>query len=252
MAKYFLIFGLLVGTDNTEIFGQSLPPIQCDRPDQTECPFIVPKNHFQMENGFSFEQTDDKTQSYFHPSSLLKYGINNQLELRLITESTTIHSGSQSLTGLSPIKVGFKINMVQDNGIIPRTSFITHLTIPYFASDNFKSTYFAPSFRFTMQHELTEKLGLGYNLGAEWDGESAEPIFIYTLTTGYSFTSKAGGYIELYGFAPQKSQPDHRFDCGFIYLLRPNILLDISGGIGLTDNAQKYYLALGFSFRLKN
>ena len=28
------------------------PPIQTDRPDQTECPFITPMGYIQIENGF--------------------------------------------------------------------------------------------------------------------------------------------------------------------------------------------------------
>jgi len=144
------------------------------------------------------------------------------------------------------------VNLVHEKGILPTTSFIGHLTIPRLASENFQATYFAPAFRFTMQHTLSEKFALAYNLGAEWDGESPEPIFIYTLTTGYSISEKFGAYVEAYGFVPQISMSDHRFDGGLNYLFRPNILFDISGGVGLTENAPDYYAALGFSFRLKD
>ncbi|MBU6205838.1 MAG: hypothetical protein KJS45_10675, partial [Bacteroidetes bacterium] len=34
---------------------QTLPPIQLDRPDQTECPFITPKNYIQIEHGITME-----------------------------------------------------------------------------------------------------------------------------------------------------------------------------------------------------
>ncbi len=252
MNRFILITLLLIVTIHFNVIGQVLPPIQCDRPDQTECPFIVPKNHFQMETGFAFEQTDSKTQSLFHPSILSKFGVNDNFELRLITESETVNSDTLSISGLNPVKIGFKVKLTDGKGIVPRTSFIGHLSVPYFASENFTATYYAPTFRFTMQYELTEKMNLGINLGSEWDGESTEPEFIYTLTTGYSFTEKLGGYIELYGFAPQNSQSDHRFDCGLGCLLNPNILLDISGGVGLSDISPNYYLALGFSFRLKD
>lgn len=103
-----------------------------------------------------------------------------------------------------------------------------------------------------MQHTLSQKFSLGYNLGAEWNGETAEPAFIYTLTTGCSISDKIGAYLEVYGFAPQFSKADHRFDGGLNFLLKENILLDISGGAGITENAPDYYMALGFSFRLKD
>jgi hypothetical protein len=252
MARYILMLGVLFSAGNADVSGQNITPIQTDRPDQTECPFIVPKNHFQMETGFLFERTDKDTRSFANPSVLFKYGLNKNFELRLITEFTTIESRQSTISGLNPVTVGFKVNISQEKGILPTTSFIGHLTIPHLASKNFTSTYAAPAFRFTMQHTLSEKFALGYNLGTEWEGETAVPTFIYTLTTGYSITSKIGSYIELYGFAPQTSSADHRFDCGLNYLLRNNVLIDISGGFGLTENAPDYYVALGFSFRLKD
>ena len=252
MIKYFLLLTILFGFMKPKLFAQDISPIQTDRPDQTECPFTVPKKHFQMETGFSYEKINGDDKTFGHPSVLYKYGISENAELRLITEFTTEKTKGLHISGLQPVTVGFKVNIAKEKGILPTTSFIGHLTIPYLAIQKLKATYYAPAFRFTMQHTLSKKLSLGYNLGAEWDGETALPTFIYTLTTGYSVSDKVGAYIELYGFAPQKSKADHRFDCGLNYLLRTNILLDVSGGIGLTDNAPDYYFAIGFSFRLKD
>ena len=140
---------------------------------------------------------------------------------------------------------------MEEKGIIPLTSFIGHIGIPKLASSNYKATYFAPEFRFTMQHTISEKQSLAYNIGAEWNGETAEPTFVYTLTTGYSLGEKIGAYFELYGFVPQIEKPDHRFDAGLTYLFNPNHQLDISGGFGLSKTSPKYFVSLGYSFRFK-
>ena len=235
------------------IKAQKLPSIQLDRPDQTECPFIVPKKHFQAEIGFLHEKTNAETSSFLLPGALWKYGVNDNFELRLITEFETIKStGSKAITGLQPIKIGFKSRLCEENGLIPKTSFIGHIALPTIAAEEFKGSFYAPSFRFTMQHSLSKNISLAYNLGTEWDGETPEPTFIYTLTTGFALTEKLGAYMELYGFAPQRDKAAHNIDGGFTYLLRNNIMIDISGGIGLTNNAPNYYTALGFSFRLKD
>ena len=139
--------------------------------------------------------------------------------------------------------------MQEEKGVIPTVSFIGHLSIPTAATNNFKASYFAPSFRFTMQHTISNKFTLGYNLGAEWDGETPEPTFIYTLTSGMSITEKLGAYIELYGFAPQNQSADHRADCGFTYLITKDVMVDISGGFGITKKSPDNYFALGFSYR---
>lgn len=249
--KYITWIIVLVASNKTNLYAQKIDPIQTDRPDQTETPFTVPKNHFQMETGFSFEKTNTSIKSYTNPSVLMKYGLSDHFESGIITEFATLKSG-YSIGGLSPVTFRFKEKITDEKGIIPVTSFIGYLSVPHFASKKFKATYYAPAFRFTMQHTLSDKISIGYNLGAEWDGESPEPVFIYTLTTGFALTEKLGAFAEIYGFAPQLSKADHRFDAGFTYLLQNNIAIDISGGVGITENAPDYFTAIGFSFRLKD
>ena len=58
MAKYLTLLIICLGAITSKLFGQKLPSIQLDRPDQTECPFITPKNYIQIENGFTLENKD--------------------------------------------------------------------------------------------------------------------------------------------------------------------------------------------------
>jgi Putative MetA-pathway of phenol degradation len=224
--------------------------IQTDRPDQTECPFITPVGYLQAENGFTYENIDRDNKSITLPTILWKYGINKNFELRLITEANTLKSYGNKVSGLVPTIIGFKVSVSEEKGIIPATGFIGHLAIPNAASTKFKASYYAPSFRFNMQHTLSNKFTLAYNLGAEWNGETPEPTFIYTLTSGMSITEKLGAYIELYGFAPQNDKADHRADGGLTYLITNDVMVDVSAGFGITKLSPKNYFALGFSYRI--
>jgi hypothetical protein len=232
------------------VIAQNISPIEADRPDQTETPALTPQGMFQIETGLSYQKNDEFTSSYTAPTILWKYGFNENFELRLITEYILDKNNDTITSGFNPILIGCKIKITDEKGIIPRTSLIGHILMPKIASSMYKTNYFAPEFRFVMQHTLSDKMSLSYNLGGEWDGFSAEPTFIYTLTTGYSITSKIGSYIELFGFAPQNSTANHNFDGGFTYLINNNFMLDLSGGVGITTNAPNYYLAFGFSFRI--
>jgi hypothetical protein len=237
------IFLLIV---STAIYSQKTDPIQADRPDQTETPAIVPKGMYQVETGFTFEKNDMFSKSFSLPSTLWKYGVNKNLELRLITEFIL----EEKTYELTPLYVGFKIKLAEEKGIIPKTSFIAHLGLPNAASSRFKTNCFAPEFRFTMQHTLSDKFSLGYNLGAEWDGFTALPTFIYTITSGYTITKKLGVYGEFFGYLPQNCKASHLLDGGFTYLINNNFMVDLSSGLGLTKNALQDYFAFGFSFRL--
>ncbi len=251
MAKYLTLLIICLGAITCKLFGQELPSIQLDRPDQTECPFITPKNYIQIENGFTIENKDKNQKTYYYPSSLWKFGVNEKFELRLITGLISEKINRITTTGFLPISFGFKTALFEEKGLIPKTSLIGHITSSKLGSKEFQTKYIKPSFRFTMQHTLTNKITLAYNLGAEWNGENANHSYIYTLTTGFSFTEKIGFYTELYGFIPTENKADHRFDCGFTYLINNDFIIDISGGLGLTENAQKNYIALGISYRFK-
>jgi hypothetical protein len=230
---------------------QDLPSIQTDRPDQTETPSTVPTNYIQLENGFSYEKKSHNSSEIIAPTILTRLGINDHFELRLITEYAFDKNDSGNISGIYPVLIGFKARLFEEKGIIPITSFIGHIGIPKLASPEFKANYYFPEFRFTMQHTISKKQSLSYNIGAEWNGETAEPSFVYTLTTGYSITDRIGGYIELYGSVPQIEKPDHRFDAGLTYLFNPNHQLDISGGFGLSETSSKHFISLGYSFRFK-
>lgn len=244
ISMLFVLFSILGNA-------QDLPSIQTDRPDQTECPFIVPTNYFQFENGFVYQKNNYNSNEIVAPTVLTRFGINNHFELRLISEYLINKDNNNKTFGLNPVLIGFKTRLFEEKGIVPTTSFIAHLAIPKLASTSYKTQFYAPEFRFTMQHTISEKQSLSYNIGAEWNGENAEPNFVYTLTTGYSFSEKVSGFIEFYGFIPQLEKPDHRLDLGLNYLLNPNHQLDISGGFGLSETSPKYFVGLGYSFRFR-
>jgi hypothetical protein len=249
--KIRLIYVLIIVLVAKNTNAQQLPPIQLDRPDQTECPFIVPEHYIQAENGFTFERVNSGMSNSSTPTILWKYGLHQRFEFRLITEWNTMKLPEARYQGLAPVTIGFKTSICKENGLVPMTSVICHLTTADIGSKDLHTPYLAPSFRFTMQHTLSSRFSLAYNLGAEWDGYSAAENYLYTLTTGISITEKLGCYLELYGFAAKKQKPDHRCDGGFTFLLNQNMIADISGGFALSKDSPERYLSLGFSYRFK-
>lgn len=231
-------------------FSQENESIQTDRPDQTETPYLVPKKMFQVENGFSFQKNNANSNTITLPSSLWKYGVNENFELRLITEFSIENNFDSKISGLNPVLVGCKIKIAEEKGIFPKTSFIGHIGLPNVASSKYKNEFTAAEFRFVMQHTLSKKMSFSYNLGSEWKGNSPEATFIYTIATGYSISERIGSYIEVFGFLPENATANHSIDGGITYLINDNFMLDLSSGFGVTKNAPSYYAAFGFSFRM--
>ena len=173
MIKLFTL-SCIFASLTTAVFCQ-LTKIDTDRPDQTESAVTVPKKWFQFEIGLSKQSNNKDKNEFQHPTLLSKYGISNRVELRLITTTTTITDYTNPAkkiteTGIEPIEIGTKISLWEEKKWIPKTSLLFHVAIPTFASKNFQANNMAPNFRFSMHHTINKTVGIGYNLGAEWDG----------------------------------------------------------------------------------
>ncbi len=251
MAKQ--LFTLLLLLHSLLLMAQQTGRMETDRPDQTESPFVVKHQYLQAEIGFNYESQDGLS-TLVHPTALWKYGLHKRFELRLITELISqetpllIPTGNDLETGLLPIQLGGKLGLWEEKGLLPKTSLIFHLAIPRLASKKFRADNWAPNFRFTMQHTLSENIGLGYNLGVEWDGYSTTPYWIYTIAPGFNLGRKGYFYIESYGAVRKGEAPQHGIDGGFGYYLSDHVKLDISGGFSLINSPD--YVAIGCSFRL--
>ncbi len=241
---------VFICTSSFTAFAQDLDPIETDRPDQTESPILVPAKRFQIENGISLEIPGNKRPNLQNTETLMRWGINERIELRLASQF--ISDRKNNFSGFTPAETGVKIKITEENGLIPHISFLGHLLFPEIASEKFKANNFAPTFRFTFQHNLTHKFSFSYNTGAEWNGATPQATFIYTVAAGLSITEKLSTFLEIFGDAPEKNKAQHRADAGFMYLLKNNIQFDISAGTGITKNASGNFIALGFSFRIKD
>jgi len=253
MTKIIIPF-IFLATIITKMQAQSTGRMETDRPDQTESPVITKENYIQAEIGFNIENEEGLT-AYIHPTTLIKYGIIKRLEFRLITEFASAENppmmpaGEKYTSGLLPIQLGGKLALWEEKGFLPMTSLIFHAGLPKAARKEFQLTQWAPNFRFAMQHALSNSIGLGYNVGAEWDGMSNTPYWVYTIAPGFNIGKNWYGYVEAFGSVRQNDKPQHGFDAGVACYFSDDTKIDLSGGVGLNKESFDNYVAVGFSFR---
>ena len=253
------LFGAQFQTLNAQADPDTPPPLITDRPDATEASSTVPKGTLQVETGGfyeSFEENGAELQRSVYNTALLRYGLLENLELRLgwnIEEQRVKTNGTtigNPLKGLSPLLFGMKVFIAEEReGGFPEIALIGHLFLPFTASSDFKPDTTGADFRFSLSHTLSEKSSIGYNVGAQWGDDNPEIAYIYTLAYGYSFTDRFGGFVEVYGDFPENSSANHLWDAGLTYMLRPNVQLDFSGGTSFTAG-QDILLSAGVSFRI--
>lgn len=259
MKKTFTILTLLF-TGFQVLAQEETPEMITDRPDATESPTPVPKGFLQLETGAyynSFEENTIKTETVGYNTSLFRYGLLDNFELRLgVNFEETRFSindveSDDVASGFSPLLFGFKIAVLEEKGWVPEIGILGHLYLPFTSGEDYKPETTGADFRFSFAHILSEKSSIGYNLGAQWGNDSRELAYVYTLSYGYSVSKKIGVYAEVYGDLPENSQANHFWDAGLTYSIKPNIQLDATIGKSITEG-QDLLLSTGVSVRLPN
>jgi hypothetical protein len=241
------------------LYSQDSQELVTDRPDQTESSVVVPHKTIQIETGALYEfdaryGADDK--NWVYNTTLLRYGLLKNFELRLGISYSNFRSENYlydyvyEVNDLSPLYTGCKIQITEEKGAWPEMAFLGGFSFPFTLINTEINYYTAPGMRFAFSHTLSDVFSFGYNLGAEWDGRHIQPEYFYSVVLGMGIQEKLGTFIEFYGAIPEDGESAHLIDGGFTNLIGPNLQLDISGGLGLNDEALDYFISFGFSLRL--
>jgi hypothetical protein len=261
MKRVYLLFTIIF--ISTTVFSQeenTQVDMVTDRPDATESSSVVPLHKLQIETGAfyeSFEENNFKTEVLGYNTTLVRFGLLENLELRLgwnFEEHQKSFLGQKDpnvLSGLSPLLFGVKVSISEEKGLLPEIGLLVHAYLPLTSSTDFNAENTGVDFRFSLAHTLNEKSSIGYNLGAAWANDSSEASFIYTLAYGYSLTEKLGAYAEIYGDLPENNYANHYWDMGVTYLIYYNLQLDATVGTSFTEG-QDLLVSTGVSYRFPN
>ena len=241
------------------------PPLVTDRPDQTESTAIVPRGSVQLEIGAMREREvegDDGTTSDSFGNLLVRIGISRIAEVRLGWNAFTSRdrragSTERRASGASDASLGAKFHLANEKGRRPAMAVIAAASVPA-GDEEFTSDGYDPGVLLAFSHTISDRIGLGYNAGLVFESSVPEggdrttlSSFTYSLVSGIALSDKVGTFVELFGSAPASASGASAlsFDAGFTWLVRPNMQLDASGGVGLNDGATDWFLGLGLSVR---
>ncbi|HJO39162.1 MAG: transporter [Vicinamibacterales bacterium] len=236
----------------TGIAGAQTSDLVTDRPDSTESATVVGRGLVQVETGYLFASTDD-VGGYEVPGTLVRVGLGGRTELRLGHGGVV---GSEGRHGWSDSTLGIKVNLIeQADGWRPELAVLGGLSLPT-GETGFSSDGVDPSFLVVFAHEVSERVSVGYNLGAAWESSpeqaDRDAAVVYSLAVGIGLTERLGTFVELFGDQPAREQIDAglSLDGGFTVLLTPLVQLDVFVGTGLHGSVDDVFVGTGLSFRL--
>lgn len=239
-------------------------PIATDRPDFTESSKNVGRGRGQVEIGYTYSQnrTQGVQSAHSYPEMLVRLGVfADWLELRvgqnvLVSRSLGTEGQPHLSRGADDLYIGVGIGLTEQLKFLPESRLLFQATLPTGAS-SLTSAKTLPGLNYLYGWEVTERISLGgstqANAAVDADGGSYLEM-AQSLTVGFSLTKKLGAFTEWFAFFPygataKGAAAEHYLDGGFTYKVTPNFQLDIRAGVGLSQQADDFFVGSGFAVR---
>ncbi len=169
---------------------------------------------------------------------MLRYGVTPSTETRIL-----IDAGKEGgISGLKPITFSIKQRVLKQRKIIPAITFVGYVSFEKLASKNFQSNRIPFEVKLAFENELSDKFSLGYNLGTSNNFTD----FNITMGLSYAPTEKILTFVEYFSTVTQTTE--HNVDFGIMFLVKPQLQLDIAFGRSIFNTEERLFATLGVSY----
>ncbi len=245
--RYLLVVTNLL-TIQSAFSQDALNELSVDRPGVADKPFTVPKGTYQFELGFDYFNRSNG-QLYNLPTGLFRTGISKRSELRIGTKQVIDRTDANSFNVVSPVSVGFKMHIIQQNKRVPEVDIAANMIIPTGKSTNYSNSL-GYEVLLLFQNDFYPNTALNYNVGFIWDAIKGKPVFTASVCFDYLPTPKLGLFAEYFSFVLNRWPGEQGFDGGMTYLVSPKIQIDLSAGVSRQSQKTNLFVSSGLTFRI--
>ena len=206
--------------------------IATDRPSAlTENSTSLYKNGIQLESGFLIQLDSGETQPISAPNLLLRYGLTEKAELRLMNDVLVDEENVE----LGVWTIGAKIQLYKSDKV--NLSVLPSIQISSVYDDIGSLSEQPINAKVIGNYVLSKANSVGYTIGYTFNNNEIG----YSLFLGHNFSDKISTFIELYGFNDQLN-----IDAGLAYLIQDKLQFDAYFGTGL--NNKMVFASVGLSY----
>ena len=206
--------------------------IATDRPSAlTENASSLYKNGIQLESGLLIELDSGETQSISAPNLLLRYGLTEKTELRLMND-VLINEGNIILGVWT---IGTKIQFYESDKM--NLSVLSSTALPNVNGEMGSLLEQTINAKVIGNYAVSKTNSVGYTVGYTINQNEIG----YSLFLSHNFSDNISSFIELYGFNDQLN-----IDAGFAYLVQDKLQFDAYFGSGI--NNKMTFASVGLSY----
>ena len=193
-----------------------------------------------------FESTSGGPHTFTLNNTLLRFGLFENAELRVGTDFLMWNSvqAEEPTFGFAPLTVGMKAKFCEGSGLLPSVALLAELKSPHIGTTELLPTHLSPTLHLLFEHTLTDWFGICYNVGAEWDGETATPTTFLGLGVCFDITEHIGTFLETYNYLHPEEGNQYLTEFGLTWLVSRRIQLDLAADLDF-QNLGKYYVVSG-------
>ena len=215
-----------------------------DRPGLGDGSSVVRAQTLQAELGYAFNDNSGFTAHEFG-QLLLRYGVNDFLELRGGINSYVVTDANDGYAGTS---VGAKARLWRSE--LAQLSGVATTGLPTGTSRfDTRDDRARQELKLVFDGALGANLSLTVNGGLRFfytDNAQTEWLFIPTLNS--SLNERAGFYVGYAGFYAENADANW-VEGGLTYLVHPNTQIDVNTGLQLDEASDLFFLGLGLAHR---
>ena len=251
MRKGILLL-LLISMASFCIAQDKLPTVVPDRPGYTWGAEVTPWHKISWDNGFAFDWTKDEPYALTLNSTILRYGIFENVELRVGTDFLMYREepDSKPVFGIAPLAIGTKIKLYEGNGVLPAIAVLAELKSPHIGAKDQLPSHLAPAMYAIFEHAIGERFSICYHAGLEWDGETTTPTTFLALALGYSITESLGTFVETYNYLHPVDGNQYMTEFGLTWLVSRRVQLDIEADLDFQHLGQYYSIGCGVAWMI--
>lgn len=253
MIKIFFFFFVFIWLSGMLLKAQGLGDMISDRPLRTESAISITRGVLQLETGFHYdgdrEDLGVKMSYAKWNTSLLRLGISDNSELRFESGYSRLSYNNVTVSGMEPVKFGFKSQVAYSAGNSPDVAVIFGVSPGNLGSLGFKNENWEFELLWTFGWNLSKRMHLGSNIGIITDSKFTGFVIPVSTVFDFPFEYKFRGFFELYGELVKSEDPRISGSIGITYLQNSNLQFDVYIGKGINDAAYDWSSGFGLSWR---
>jgi hypothetical protein len=244
--KHFILLALLCLP--IAVFSQD-QKISTEQPDQSYSGELMNKNEFQFETSVYYNSIKENPNPVI-ASSLLRYGLLDKIEVRLLVEQGNYRDVYITETAQStyPLALGAKFGIVKENKNRPGLALVTYMQLPFTNFDK-QNSLWSPAFIGALEKHVSE-FTFTVNGGIKEQAFEHKWETINTADIKYELSDNVQVFGEYFGQFQLHEAPVHNIDAGMLVMLGKNYQVHVAGGTSVAHHPGYYFVNTGFAFKL--